>query len=79
MFREAVKVNRSCVLFPKAQVGEDKVQSQEAASVRGDLKDPTRQTPTESLPGTSSPQVVKKAPYPISEWVEKRDSSRNCL
>lgn len=37
MFREAVKVNGSCVLFPRAQVGEDKVQSQEAASVLGDL------------------------------------------
>lgn len=60
MFREAVEVNRSCLLFTRAQVGEDKVQSQEAASVRGDLKDPTRQTPTESLPGTSFSQLVKR-------------------
>lgn len=82
MFREAVKVNGSCVLFPRAQVGEDKVQSQEAASVLGDLKDPTWQMFTErvqKLAWNLFLSAGKKGPYPTTEWVGKRDSSRKCL
>lgn len=72
MFSEAVKVNGSCVLCPRAQVGEDKVQSQEAASVLGDLKRPTWQISTERLQNIAWDLFLpagKKGPYPTSERV----------